>query len=136
MDGGAKPDRSNNTADMYPVDIGVGSESEVLKCSQQKLEQFTFTMIPSKTNHDVTVGHGFHTLCIIKRLKAISDGRPWDKILSPGGVFSYLCPYCGKTLRTPETNIKSYSRTENILILPTGTFSTITFGYAAFKPFL
>lgn len=38
MDGGAKPDRSNNAADMYPVDIGVGSESEVLKCSQQKLE--------------------------------------------------------------------------------------------------
>lgn len=53
-------------------------------------------MIPSKANHDVTVGHGFHTLCIIKRLKAISDGRPWDKILSPRGVFSYLCPYCGK----------------------------------------
>lgn len=31
-------DRSHNAADTYPVEIGVGSQSEVLKCSQQKLE--------------------------------------------------------------------------------------------------
>lgn len=53
------------------------------------------------------------------------------------GMCSLICVLIvEKVYETPETNIKSYSQTENISILPTGTFSSIIIGYAAFKLFL